>query len=170
MHAVFPKAWSSQNPPHTGPVRHDKRDASPVCGRPAGVGCSVRRTHIAFALASLSIGLGAVVADQGPGVGLRQQVRLSAASEPLLSWTISPPTKERGSKTAPQPAPAVFEELPRFTLRRRGGFHHVYPLSPSRETWVSRHVSTSQNENHRERSIRGGRYCNSAPADFMSCL
>ena len=45
------------------PLRHDKRDAPPVCGRPAGVGCPVGQDHVTLALASLPIGFGAVVAN-----------------------------------------------------------------------------------------------------------
>jgi len=40
-------------------VRHDERDTAPVRGRPAGMGCPVGQDHVALALASLTIGLGA---------------------------------------------------------------------------------------------------------------
>ena len=48
-----------------GPLRHNERDAPPVRRRPAGVRCPVRQDHVTFALASLAIGLGAMVADPG---------------------------------------------------------------------------------------------------------
>ena len=59
-------------------ARHDQRDAPPVRGCPASVRCPVRQDHVTFALASLAIGLGAVVADKGLGVGLRQPVSFLA--------------------------------------------------------------------------------------------
>ena len=65
-----------------GLLRHDERDAPPVCGRPAGVGCPVGQDHVTLALASLAIGLGPVVADQGLGVGLRQPSSVLATPEP----------------------------------------------------------------------------------------
>jgi hypothetical protein len=40
-------------------ARHDERDATPV-RRPASVGCPVAQNHVAPALTSLSIGLGAI--------------------------------------------------------------------------------------------------------------
>ena len=46
------------------------------------MGCPVGQDHVALAPAGLTIGLAAVVADQGPGVDLRQSFGLSAASEP----------------------------------------------------------------------------------------
>ena len=45
------------------PLRHNKRNAPQVRGRPAGVGCPVGQDHVTLALASLPIGFGAVVAD-----------------------------------------------------------------------------------------------------------
>ncbi len=44
-------------------ARDDQRDAPPVRRRPAGVGCPVRQDHVTLALASLRLGLAAVVAD-----------------------------------------------------------------------------------------------------------
>jgi hypothetical protein len=46
---------------------------------PAGMARPVRQDHVALALAGLPIGLGAVVADKGLGVGLRQAFG-------LLTW------------------------------------------------------------------------------------
>jgi len=46
------------------------------------MGCPVGQDHVALALASLAIGLGAVVADEHLGVGLRQAAGIPAASEP----------------------------------------------------------------------------------------
>jgi hypothetical protein len=53
-------------------ARHDERDATPVRGRPARMGRAVGQDHVTLALPCLPIGLGAVVADQRLGVGLRQ--------------------------------------------------------------------------------------------------
>ena len=50
--------------------------------RAAGVGCPVGQNHVTLALASLAIGLGAVVTDEGLGVGLRQPAGVLATSEP----------------------------------------------------------------------------------------
>ena len=55
-----------------GPLRHDERDPPPVRRGPALVRCPVGQDHVALALASLAIGLGAVIADWRLGVGLRQ--------------------------------------------------------------------------------------------------
>ena len=41
-------------------------------GCPAGMGCPVGQNHVPLAPASLPVGLGALVADKGLGVGLRQ--------------------------------------------------------------------------------------------------
>src|SRR5271166_2894028 len=46
-----------------GPLRHNERDAPPMCGRPAGVSRPVRQDHVTPALAGLRIGLVAMVAD-----------------------------------------------------------------------------------------------------------
>jgi len=59
-------------------ARHDERDPPPVRRRPAGVRCPVGQNHVTLAQASLSIGFGAVVADKGLGVGLRQPTGLLA--------------------------------------------------------------------------------------------
>ena len=70
--------------PMPGPLRHDERDAPPMCGRPPGMSCPVRQNHVTLALASLPIGLGAMVAMEARlGVGLRQPAGSLAASEPL---------------------------------------------------------------------------------------
>ena len=72
------------------PVRHNKRNAPPVRGRPAGVGCPVGQDHVTLALASLPIGFDAVVADLGPRRRLAPAVRLAgdvgaiAALSPLV--------------------------------------------------------------------------------------
>ena len=55
--------------PVPSPLRHDKRDAPPVCGRPPGMSGPVGQDHVTLALASLRIGLGAVVGDQGLRIG-----------------------------------------------------------------------------------------------------
>ncbi len=78
--------------PVPSPLRHDKRDAPPVCGRPPGVSCPVRQDHVTLSLASLPIGLAAVVADQGLGVGFYQPFGMPAASEPLQHRRLSYPS------------------------------------------------------------------------------
>src|SRR5271165_6487335 len=50
----------------SGPLRQNERDAPPVRRSPAGVGCPVRQDHVTLALASLAIGVAAVVADKAP--------------------------------------------------------------------------------------------------------
>ncbi len=68
----------------SGPLRHDERDAPRLGRRPGRMGCPVRRDHVSLALASLRIGLNAMVTDKRLGVGLRQPFGLPAASEPFL--------------------------------------------------------------------------------------
>src|SRR5271165_2945288 len=68
-----------------GPLRHNERDAPPMCGRPAGVSRPVRQDHVTLALAGLRIGLVAMVADQSLRVGLRQPFGLLATLDPLAA-------------------------------------------------------------------------------------
>ncbi len=56
--------------------------------RQAGVGRPVGQDHVTFAPAGLGIGLGAVVADKGLGVGLRQPAGFLAVNRrPKLALT-----------------------------------------------------------------------------------
>jgi len=50
--------------------------------RSAGVSCRVGQDLVTLALASLAVGLGAMVADKRLGVGLGQPAGILAASEP----------------------------------------------------------------------------------------
>ncbi len=65
-----------------GHLRHNERDAPPVRRRPAGMSCPVGQDLVTLALASLAIDLGAVVADQRLGVGLRQLFGLAPSAQP----------------------------------------------------------------------------------------
>ncbi len=60
-------------------------------GRPAGMSCPVGQNHVTLALASLPVGLAAMVADRGLGVGLRQPLGLPATSEPLKRLSVPEP-------------------------------------------------------------------------------
>ena len=67
-----PLSQTRRQPSMPGPLCQDERDASPVRGRGARMGCTVRQDHVTLALAGLRIGLVAMVADQSLRVGLRQ--------------------------------------------------------------------------------------------------
>src|SRR5580700_1237603 len=96
-----------------GHARHDERDAPPVRGRPAGVSRPVGQDHVPLALASLAIGLSAMVADERLGVGLRQPASRLTTSEPLQHRLAHYPTRaptshnEIGRRVAPTAAPLV---------------------------------------------------------------
>ena len=65
-----------------GLLRDDQRDAPPVRGRPAGMGCPIGQNHVTLAPASLGIGLAAMVVDQSLGVGVREPFGLAAPAQP----------------------------------------------------------------------------------------
>jgi hypothetical protein len=58
--------------------------AQPAASAPASGQCglSVEQDHVTLALASLPIGLRAMVADEGLSIGFREPVSLLAPSEP----------------------------------------------------------------------------------------
>ncbi len=53
-----------------------------MLGRPAGMRCPIGQHHVTLAPASFLVSFGAMVADQGLGVGLRQPAGKLATSEP----------------------------------------------------------------------------------------
>ncbi len=81
--------------------RHRERDAPPVRGRPAGVSCPVRQDYVTLAPASLAVGLGAMVADQGLSVGSRQPASLLAGDVGAIARSsVSPPPRDARSQGA----------------------------------------------------------------------
>jgi hypothetical protein len=101
----------------SGPA--DFRIASGRRWRPPQVCCPVGQDHVTLALASLPIGLAAMVADKGRSVGLRQPAALQAALQPSehIRYHATLISKERpfsGSRDSRVPPLGLYGVMTRY--------------------------------------------------------